>query len=116
VPASWEEENFSTMMSRLGEMADSLGMSEEELRSEARLFAATDYLLELLFEQNKEELTLTEADTLNYAAEEVITSAHTPEDFLAGVVSNGQYHQWLKTIQKKKTLDWLIVKNNKKEE
>jgi len=116
IPAAWTNENFQLMMNRLGKMSAALGLTEEALREEAEMFAASDYLLEILFEKNKEELALTEADTLNYAAEEVIDTAHTPEDFLAGVVGNGQYNQWLKSVQVKKTLDWLIVKNNKKEE
>jgi trigger factor len=114
IPADWIEVNFQALRKRLGNLAEQLGMSEGSMRAEAETFAATDYLLELINEQHRNETDLTESDINNYAAEEVSNPAHTPEDFLAGVIGNGQYQYWLESVKKKKALDWLLVKNNKK--
>lgn len=113
VPQSWIDTNINAFRSRLGNLVEQLGMTEEAIEEEAKIFAATDYLLELICSAHR-ETDLTEADIHNYAAEEVSNPAHDPEDFLAGVHSNGQYQMWLESAKKKKALDWLIVKNNKK--
>lgn len=113
VPESWVDENVKAAMGRLDRLGDSLGFSEEAIKEESEMFAGSDYLLEVILDKDAELSKLSDADIYLYAAEEVNSTAKTPDQFLTEILRSGQYTTWLKTIKKKKALDWLLIKNKK---
>jgi trigger factor len=78
----------------------------------ARVYAASDYLLELLEDQFPAETTISDVDLIQYAKEELATAAVKPEDYIKFLVNNGQYDSWVIQQKKTKTLDWLISRSN----
>jgi FKBP-type peptidyl-prolyl cis-trans isomerase (trigger factor) len=109
VPPSWVDD-YRDKVSSLVELTEASQDNEEQILRFARIYAASDYLLEILEEKFADEVVLSDADLLNYAKEELGVSGVKPEDYIKVMLAKGQYDSWVIQQKKTKMLDWLIAK------
>lgn len=107
VPQEWIEE-YTEKVRGLVQNPGALLEQETEF---ARIYAASDYLLELLELKYKDQMRLSDADLVSYAKEELGTSGVKPEDYIRVMIARGQYDSWVLQQKKTKILDWLLLKS-----
>ena len=115
LPQEWVDEVAHTLESRLSQMGSALEQYREGLGAYSEMIAKSDFLLELIWEANKDKLALTDQDLLFYAREEVNNHGLTVEDYISQLIGVGQYFSWSIGHRKTKTLDFLTqeLKMNK---
>lgn len=115
LPQQWVDEVAHTLESRLSQMGSALEQYREGLGAYSEMIAKSDFLLELIWEANKDKLALTDQDLLFYAREEVNNHGLTVEDYISQLIGVGQYFSWSIGHRKTKTLDFLTqeLKMNK---
>lgn len=109
IPESWAAD-YREKVQGLADFSEALQESEERADRFAQIYAASDYLLEIIEEKFSSEVQLSDADLLNYAKEELGASGVKPEDYIKVMLAKGQYDSWVLQQKKTKTLDWLITR------
>jgi trigger factor len=108
VPAEWLSDYDGKIRGLVQNSEELQGADAAEF---ARVYAASDYLLEILEDKFPKETAISDVDLIQYAKEELATASVKPEDYIKFLVNNGQYDSWVIQQKKTKTLDWLISKS-----
>lgn len=104
VPATWIEDYKNSILGMAGNQTIT-----EDLIPTARLFAASDYLLELLIEQS-EQKELSEDDMRAYSTIDGMPLDMTSEQFMQQLNSSHRTMAWQRDTQRTKMLDILVSK------